>query len=134
MSVSLERVRAIVGVEQDCGIGDAAIREALWEYYFDIDQTVDWVFGAQTFSRPLSTLLIFATEEQARQHEARERQGEPPSIPFFHSVLDFFTIQPWGLGAERRCIGIRLDHASSATASVLTKHVRRWRAISSCTF
>lgn len=47
MNVSLDRVREVVGPEHESGFTDADIREALWEYYFDVDQTIDWVFGTQ---------------------------------------------------------------------------------------
>jgi hypothetical protein len=42
----LEAVRETIGSAQESGIADSAIRDALWEYYFDIGLTLDWVFGA----------------------------------------------------------------------------------------
>jgi hypothetical protein len=54
MNVCLDRVRDVVGPEQESGVSDAAIREALWEYYFDVDQTIEWVFGTHYLSDPTS--------------------------------------------------------------------------------
>jgi hypothetical protein len=45
MALSLERVKGIMGSEEQSGIPDAAIKDALWEYYFDIGQTVEWMEG-----------------------------------------------------------------------------------------
>jgi hypothetical protein len=50
MNHGLEAVREVVGSAKETGIPDSAIREALWEYYFDVAQTIDWVYG--TFKSP----------------------------------------------------------------------------------
>lgn len=42
----LSHVRNIVG--EDIGISDTEIKEALWYYYFDREETVNWVFGKIT--------------------------------------------------------------------------------------
>jgi hypothetical protein len=41
----LEAVRDVVGPADESGIPDSAIKDALWEYYFDVAQTIDWVYG-----------------------------------------------------------------------------------------
>jgi elongation factor 1 alpha-like protein len=45
MNHGLDTVREMVGSAEATGIPDSAIRDALWEYYFDVNQTIDWVFG-----------------------------------------------------------------------------------------
>jgi hypothetical protein len=47
MSHGLEAVRAEVGSEEETGVPDSALRDALWEYYFDIGLTIDWFYGMQ---------------------------------------------------------------------------------------
>lgn len=42
----LSYVRSVVG--EDIGISDTEIKEALWYYYFDREETVNWVFGKIT--------------------------------------------------------------------------------------
>lgn len=42
----LAYVRSVVG--DDCPVPDIEIKEALWYYYFDREETVNWVLGKIT--------------------------------------------------------------------------------------
>lgn len=74
----VEHIRAVVGDEATSGLGDAIIRDTLWQFYFDIEQSIAWLFG------PLSpchqALLSHFPEEQERRAAARERKGRPSYI------------------------------------------------------
>jgi hypothetical protein len=79
MNHGLEAVREVVGSAKETGIPDSAIREALWEYYFDVAQTIDWVYG--TFKSPFSSRTIperLCLEEQARL-TAKQQKGQSNS-------------------------------------------------------
>ncbi|KAI0301877.1 hypothetical protein B0F90DRAFT_1667716 [Multifurca ochricompacta] len=60
----LENVRAILGSEEQCGFTDSFIKESLWDCYFDVDKTVEW----------LKEGLTPPEEEQERKNAARERK------------------------------------------------------------
>lgn len=40
-----EHIRAVIGPPRASGITDKEIDDASWEYYFDLDQTMDYVIG-----------------------------------------------------------------------------------------
>lgn len=46
MNDGLEQVRIIIGDDETSGISDNAIKDVLWENYFDIEQTTEWALGA----------------------------------------------------------------------------------------
>ncbi|RDB20476.1 HBS1-like protein [Hypsizygus marmoreus] len=94
----LEHVRAVLGGEEVSGLSDKDIKDALWEYFFDQEQTIQW-----------------ALEEQQRRQLARERKepyqskdlpplppgdGEPPSnVEYYHP--ERFPPQDQGEPIER---------------------------------
>lgn len=41
----MEQCRATLGSEQHSGFDDAAIRDTLYHYYFDVEQSLNWLFG-----------------------------------------------------------------------------------------
>jgi hypothetical protein len=41
MQLAMVKVRSLLG--DDTVFTDAKIRETLWYYYFDVEQTVDWL-------------------------------------------------------------------------------------------
>ncbi|THH01862.1 hypothetical protein EW026_g910 [Hermanssonia centrifuga] len=59
LTQGLEQIRATVGSEAESGMTDKDIKDALYHYYFDIQQSLNWLL-----------------EEQARKHAAQERRGE----------------------------------------------------------
>lgn len=46
MNDGLEQVRLIIGDEDVSELSDNSIKEALWEYYFDVEKTVQWSLGS----------------------------------------------------------------------------------------
>ena len=42
----LEQVRSILGDQEHSGCSDQAIKDALWEFFFDVDKSVIWLLGA----------------------------------------------------------------------------------------
>lgn len=46
MNYALEQVRIVLGNEDVSGFSDNSIKDALWEYYFDVEKTVAWAFGS----------------------------------------------------------------------------------------
>lgn len=40
-----EHVRAVIGAPRASGITDKEIDDASWEFYFDLDQTMDYILG-----------------------------------------------------------------------------------------
>lgn len=52
MDEALERVREILGSESESGLSKRMIEDALWEAYFDIDKTVDWLMRESYRRRP----------------------------------------------------------------------------------
>jgi HBS1 N-terminus len=45
MNDGLEQVRLVIGNEVTSELSDNSIKDALWEYYFDIERTVQWALG-----------------------------------------------------------------------------------------
>ena len=76
IEAGLDNVRAILGTEEQSGFTDSFIRETLWDCYFDLEKTVEWLSG-MSCTCPLAERLTFPKEEQERKNAARERKGEP---------------------------------------------------------
>ena len=45
MISALEQVRAILGDEDASGFSDQTLRDCLWEYFFDVEKTIQWATG-----------------------------------------------------------------------------------------
>ena len=45
MNDGLEQVRLVIGNELTSELSDNSIKDALWEYFFDIERTVRWALG-----------------------------------------------------------------------------------------
>jgi hypothetical protein len=81
----LEQVRVILGPEDASGFSDNFIKNALWDNWFDVERTVDYLLG---ISSGISSFMVLNSmaEEHARQLLAEERKGElykPSLFPFF---------------------------------------------------
>ncbi|KAH9482959.1 hypothetical protein JR316_0005059 [Psilocybe cubensis] len=59
MEDGLDQVKLVIGDESQSGFSDNEIRDVLWEYYFDIEKTIEW-----------------ALEERQRRQQAKERKGD----------------------------------------------------------
>ncbi|KIJ70437.1 hypothetical protein HYDPIDRAFT_172255 [Hydnomerulius pinastri MD-312] len=58
MESGLEHIRAVMGDEAASGLDDEIIKDTLWQFYFDIEQSIGWLY-----------------EEQERRAAAKERKG-----------------------------------------------------------
>ncbi|KAJ3506780.1 hypothetical protein NLJ89_g6679 [Agrocybe chaxingu] len=76
MNDGLEQVRLILGDEASSDISDLSIKEALWEYYFDVDKTVQWAY-----------------EERQRRRIARERKDRGRNSGSTSSGYEFSSEQ-----------------------------------------
>ena len=45
MNDGLEQVRLTIGNQVMSELSENSIKDALWEYYFDVEKTVQWAFG-----------------------------------------------------------------------------------------
>ncbi|KAF9246908.1 hypothetical protein BU15DRAFT_38790 [Melanogaster broomeanus] len=59
MESAFEHIRAVVGDEAVSGLDDAIIKDTLWQFYFDVEKSVSWLY-----------------EEQERRAAAKERKVE----------------------------------------------------------
>jgi hypothetical protein len=46
MNDGLEQVRLNIGGEDVSELSDTSIKDALWEYYFDVEKTIQWALGS----------------------------------------------------------------------------------------
>ena len=76
MESGIEHIRAIVGDESTSGLDDAIITDTLWQFYFDIDQSIAWLLGSSSPLHTTPTPSPFS-DEQERRAAARERKGKP---------------------------------------------------------
>lgn len=76
LEAALESVRAILGSEERSGFTDSFIRETLYDCYFDVEKSVEWLSG-MSCTLPLGESLTLPKEEQERMNAARERKGKP---------------------------------------------------------
>lgn len=54
MNDGLDQVKLVIGGEAQSGLSDNAIRDALWEYYFDVEKTIQWAFGSLIYTQMFS--------------------------------------------------------------------------------
>lgn len=45
MIFSLEQVKTILGDEDVSGLSDQTLKDCLWEYFFDVEKTLQWAAG-----------------------------------------------------------------------------------------
>lgn len=41
----LEAIRAVIGSEAESGIADKEVKDTLWYYNIDVQQSIDWLLG-----------------------------------------------------------------------------------------
>lgn len=56
MNDGLEQVRLAIGDTDQSEVSDNSIKEVLWEYYFDIEKTLQWAIGSS--SRDITVFLV----------------------------------------------------------------------------
>jgi hypothetical protein len=74
METKLAEVRQRLGARS--GLREAEIRETLWYYYFDVDESVAWLAG-----RPFTTLLLTSKEKYKKAEAAKSHNGPGPKKP-----------------------------------------------------
>ncbi|TFL05524.1 hypothetical protein BDV98DRAFT_223531 [Pterulicium gracile] len=47
MDEGLDRIREVIGNEETSGIPDSQIRDGLWNSYFSVEETLQWIFAEQ---------------------------------------------------------------------------------------
>ena len=67
----LEQVRNIIGDQEQSGCSDQAIKDALWEFYFDVDKSVIVLLGPSYL--PSKSRLL--TPPSRGETKARGGQG-----------------------------------------------------------
>lgn len=90
MSDGLEQVRVVIGSVDECGISDTDIKNALWNNYFAIEETVQWALGI--FPRLFRIEFhpnVCVAEEQERRNAAKERKGK---VQMLDIHLSFFFL------------------------------------------
>lgn len=45
MDSGIEHVRALLGSAETSGLDDKVIRDALWNAYFDVELSIQWLLG-----------------------------------------------------------------------------------------
>jgi len=45
MASGLQHVRGLLGSAADSGISDKEVKDSLWYYFFDAEQTVEWLLA-----------------------------------------------------------------------------------------
>ena len=48
LNSALEEVHRLVGDEEKTGVADKLVRDVLWDNYFDIEKTVEWMCGSSS--------------------------------------------------------------------------------------
>jgi hypothetical protein len=72
----LESVRAVLGPQEESGLEDSVIKDALWNEYFDVEKAIQWLLGMSCFDMTRSLHLTSSAEERERRQAAAERKGE----------------------------------------------------------
>ena len=73
LEAALENVRAILGSEERSGFTDSFIRETLYDCYFDVEKSVEWLSG-MSCTRPLGERLTLPKRsKRGRTLHAREK-------------------------------------------------------------
>ncbi|KAF8528930.1 P-loop containing nucleoside triphosphate hydrolase protein [Hysterangium stoloniferum] len=92
LDTAVAQVRSIFGSEDTSGISNAQIRDAAWEFYFDVEQTVDWLLAAKKeekasrtsskTKKPSSSQFTSAATSRAAPAAATSRTASPaPAKP-----------------------------------------------------
>lgn len=45
------QVRAVVGDEEVSGLSDQTLKDCLWEFFFDVERTIQWAVGWSIWSK-----------------------------------------------------------------------------------
>jgi len=84
MESGLENIKAVLGSEAQSGFSDSIIEDTLWDCYFDVDQSINWLLSACVGEIGYCSVFDVVLVEQSRQNAAKERKGEPSFTLAFH--------------------------------------------------
>ncbi len=76
MTNGLEHIRSMIGDVEASKLSDEDIVEALYHYYFDVEQATAWLLGAYSNFTSMGNHLKVPIEEQERRLAAQARKGE----------------------------------------------------------
>lgn len=76
MMNGLEHIRNMIGDAEASKLSDEDIAEALYHYFFDVEQATAWLLGAYASFISMGIHLNLPTEEQERRLAAQARKGE----------------------------------------------------------
>ena len=80
----LEQVRNILGDQEHSGFSDQSIKDALWEFFFDVDKSVVWLLGESYPCIQAMSVDIPRAEEKQKREAAKDRKGEFRSYNCLH--------------------------------------------------
>lgn len=58
LNAGWEQIRAMVGDEAQSGISDLDIKETLYHYYFDVQASLNWLYGEEIWSTGAIQLMM----------------------------------------------------------------------------
>ena len=76
MMNGLEHIRNMIGDAEASKLSDQDIAEALYHYFFDVEQATAWLLGAYPDPTSMGIHLNLPTEEQERRFAAQALKGE----------------------------------------------------------
>lgn len=78
MQDGLDHIRGVLGEEETSGLSDKVIKDALWEFFFDTEKTIEWALGLFLWNPPFVDIgaQYYGQDEQQRILQARERKGK----------------------------------------------------------
>jgi len=98
MNDGLAHVRAVLGSQEECGLEDSMIKDALWNEYFNVENAIQGLLGLSDFvliSMSVQSHIFRSAEERERHQKAIERKGETRFITVnLYSVLSLFYCCP----------------------------------------
>jgi len=79
----LGHVRTVMGDEAMSGLDDGVIKDALWDYYFDVEKALSCLYGVLSSPTSFRAAYAEASDEQERRIAAKERKGRPSLVRSF---------------------------------------------------
>jgi len=88
MEAGLESVRAVIGNPETSGLSDTTLRDVLWEYYFDIERTIQWAIGI--YSTNLHIVQLVHDPQMNKNEDVAQKNVKVSNAPYIylhHSLL-----------------------------------------------
>ena len=82
----MEQVRNVLGDQDRSGFSDQAIKDALWEFFFDVDKSVVYLLGA-----PVASIQVASADGPiAQRRNKNKRQPRNERVSFVHTIGSTF--------------------------------------------